>query len=475
MTTKLASFEDFQRQWREAGELVTEPTLSVAWRRYQHVSQDKYKGLPEHTEPSLEQLKEAFRPLLGQAWLADLIMSHKYLTLPASTTPWTATGIHVLEDQAISVFATGRTWRSRMLDLYLPPQFNLWYKIGINGSVFNSTHATRTFKCINGEPGELYIANQFPGMFQERYGGRVSGDLSVYNNADGKFELLIIRWRQGATIEDIAALFDKILISCSKDDYYGLVEIGSRRMHSDYFVRSFPAGWKLLWFLGVSEVFFQEQGSDVQGTQIDLVATNSHPAITHDDFDAEALVLHSPLEPTVTNSLSQPVIRCKPNHTVGILQKDIQPPLPLNRSTSATWSWNITALPSRLREDTSISHDYLSLAFEFENGRDITYTWSWELPVGFGYECPLAAWKAREYHVVIRSGTKELGTWLDEKRNIYEDYFKYVNAENRARLVPEQIVRVWLIAGNRWQRHEGEMLIKQIHLQNGHDCSLTIL
>lgn len=453
---------------------MNERMLDVAWRRYQQVNHDDYRTSIERDDPTRQQLEVAFEPLLAQPWLAGRIASHKYMTLKANTVPWTATGIHIKEDQAISVFPTGRTWRSRLLDLYLPPQFNLWYRIGLNGSVFNSTHATRTFKCINGEAGELYIANQFPGMFQERCGGRISTDLSVYDKAEGKFELLIIQWQQGVTIEDIVKSFDQVLQSSSQDDYFGLIATGSRRMHSDYFVYSFPSGWKLLWFLGVSEIFYQEASPSNPNTQVDLPETPSHPAITHDDFDAEILVLHSPLERTAT-SFTQPMIRCRPDHNVGILQKDIQPPFTFTPATTATWSWNIIALPSRLREDTSISHDYLSLAFEFENGRDITYTWSWELPVEYGYECPLAAWKAREYHVVIRSGTTGLGTWLDERRNIFEDYVRHVNGGEKERGMPKQIVRVWLIAGNRWQRHEGEMLIKQIRLHGDQDDELEIL
>ena len=41
-----------------------------------------------------------------------------------------------------------------------------------------------------------------------------------------------------------------------------------------------------------------------------------------------------------------------------------------------------------------------------------------------------------------------------------------MNAGDLSKHVPEQIVRVWLIAGNRWQRHRGEMLIKNIALSD---------
>ena len=118
----------------------------------------------------------------------------------------------------------------------------------------------------------------------------------------------------------------------------------------------------------------------------------------------------------------------------------------------------VSALPSRLPEDEARSHDYLSIAVEFENGRDITYCWSWGLPVNHGFWCPLPTWRDREFHVVIRSGEECLGHWLSERRNIYEDYRLYMGSP------PERIVRVWLIASSRWQRLRGEMQIRKILL-----------
>jgi hypothetical protein len=64
----------------------------------------------------------------------------------------------------------------------------------------------------------------------------------------------------------------------------------------------------------------------------------------------------------------------------------------------------VDALPSELPEDTQLSHDYLSVAVEFSDGRDLTYTWSRELPVETSYWCPLPGWSDREHHLVVRSG-----------------------------------------------------------------------
>jgi len=465
------NYENFKQHWQRSGEAQSDTILDVAWRRYQHVQAEDYKTIPESNEPSLDQLKEYLELLIDRPGISELCSKRVYLTLPASNIPWTPTGIHVKPEQPVTIFAAGRTWRSKILDLYLPPQFNLWYRIGVNGPIFNSTHDTKTFNSGDGQSGELFIANQFPGSFHDRDGGRLGGNLSVYDIAEGAFQIGIIQWNEGMNIyEDIRAAMRHMWDTSHRltwegalveADPFGLLSIARERLASDYFVHFFPTNWSLLWFLGVSEIFTQEQFEAVKSEQQpDQPLEIQDPRLN----DSEAISPSSEPVSRILPNDSTPMIRCIPNKNVGILQKNLAPIVPLRPTTIASWSWNIVALPSRLREDTALSHDYLSLAFEFENGRDLTYTWSWELPVGFGYWCPLAAWCDREYHVVIRSGTEQLGQWLDETRNIYQDYQDYVNAGDYSKHVPEQIVRVWLIAGNRWQRHRGEMLIKSILL-----------
>ena len=50
--------------------------------------------------------------------------------------------------------------------------------------------------------------------------------------------------------------------------------------------------------------------------------------------------------------------------TSGILQKEVS--LPFEPGTRLRWRWRVDALPSELPEDSALSHDYLSLAVEFE-------------------------------------------------------------------------------------------------------------
>lgn len=245
------SFEQFERQWQQSGELCTDTVLDVAWRRYQHVQADDHETKPESAEPSLEQLQAALKPILQHPEIAARVSRYKFFTLRAGTIPWTPTGIFVLEEQPVSIFATGRTWRSKLLDLYLPPQFNLWYRIGVNGSVFNSTHDTKTFNCTADQAGEeLYVTNQFPGGFAARMGGRVGGNLSAYDTAEGAFQVVIIQWKEGMNIyEDVRGSLSRMhglslhlaANGNSEADPYGLISTGLERMSSNYITEHFPA------------------------------------------------------------------------------------------------------------------------------------------------------------------------------------------------------------------------------------------
>ncbi len=125
--------------------------------------------------------------------------------------------------------------------------------------------------------------------------------------------------------------------------------------------------------------------------------------------------------------------------------------LPFLPGTRLRWAWRMEELPSKVREDVLLTHDYLSIAVEFDNGQDITYYWSAELPEGTGFRCPIPTWTARETHVVARSGREGLGQWLREDRDVLADYEAKIGGP-----LPGKIVRVWLIAVSLFQHTEGK-------------------
>jgi hypothetical protein len=145
---------------------------------------------------------------------------------------------------------------------------------------------------------------------------------------------------------------------------------------------------------------------------------------------------------------------CHTERDVGILRRDVD--VPLTDATRLRWSWRVDELPSELAEDALPTHDYLSIALEFDNGQDLTWHWSAELPPGHHYRCPLPHWRERETHWVVRSGTADLGRWVDDERPVRADYEAAVGDP------PERIVGVWFIAVSVFQGGRGECAYRDV-------------
>jgi hypothetical protein len=126
------------------------------------------------------------------------------------------------------------------------------------------------------------------------------------------------------------------------------------------------------------------------------------------------------------------------------------------------WRWRVDRLPSSLPEHVQPTHDYLSIAVEYDNGQDLTYYWSAALPPDTVYKCPLPWWSTRETHWVVRCGMRELGNWLSESRRLKPDYEQAIGGA-----LPAKIVRVWLIANSVFQRGHGEARFCDIALVSG--------
>ena len=435
--TEMLSKKDFEANWKTfPNESQTPIATDAAWRRYQHVFTgppnapyaQPLTSKPTYSDPDAKTLQINFMTVVS----SPSISAWQVIEVSGNRPPWTPTGLHLSSGQCVTTLATGRVWRNKLLDLWLGPQFGLWFKVGVDGRVFNGKSATNTF--TTKEEGELYVSTQFPGQFGNPHGGRLQGPLSAYDSVEGGYCVVVLVWKVGITEDDVRGELGSFIDNEGYDESGLMMAEVVRLSNLAQQGESMPEGWSFLWFLGQSDHFTQ----------------------------------------SVDPSGSVESICCRPHGKAGIIQKSIDPPVPLNPSTILSWDWLITALPSRLREDLTISHDYLSIAVEFENGRDLTYTWSWELPVGYGYWCPLATWSDREYHIVLRSGTEELGEWFSESRNVHRDYEQYI-LEGNDGLVPKQIVRVWLIAGSRWQRHLGEMTVRNVGMRVGRESELQIL
>ncbi|MDD5037265.1 MAG: DUF3047 domain-containing protein [Methylococcaceae bacterium] len=333
-----------------------------------------------------------FETLLSQLPKEDL-RDVAFIDIPSDRKPWRDTGIDLSAGEWITTFAMGRTYL-KGTELWFGADFQFWCRIGLEGEIFRGTRASNTFAVE--KAGRLYLASNFPGQWSTRTGDLATPD-EVYEQVTGSLSVLIVRWRvdPGEGLEKLAELGDVGELITGEIDRLNHPVIS-------------PPGWDYLWFLGPAEIY--------------------RPC--HVPEKASAICCHT-------------------HRDVGLLQKDVE--LPLKPNTRLRWAWGMERLPSAVREDTLPTHDYLSIAVEFDNGQDITYYWSAELPVGTGYRCPIPTWTARETHVVIRSGAEGLGQWFSEERDIYRDYREFIGGP-----APANIVKVWLIAVSLFQGQEGD-------------------
>jgi hypothetical protein len=65
-----------------------------------------------------------------QPWIASLspqaLAGHAFHYLPATSPPWFDTGMDLAAGDRITLMAEGRVFLSRLLDIWVPPSFQLW-------------------------------------------------------------------------------------------------------------------------------------------------------------------------------------------------------------------------------------------------------------------------------------------------------------------------------------------------------------
>jgi Protein of unknown function (DUF3047) len=120
--------------------------------------------------------------------------------------------------------------------------------------------------------------------------------------------------------------------------------------------------------------------SNICGGQAHLQSPRKLPAGWHNFFMLGG-------GPVIFNDIGNGAISCGPLKNAGILQRPVA--VELQPQTKLSWRWIVEELPSRLPEDQLTSHDYLSIAAEFDDGQDLTYFWSSSLPVGKAFRCPI--------------------------------------------------------------------------------------
>ena len=103
-----------------------------------------------------------------EPWVAalppDLLAEHSFHYLPASKPPWLDSGIDLDAGDTVTLLAAGRVFVSRLLDIWVPPAFQLWCRVGDAGPVLRDTRDTHTF--VAERPGRLWLGGSFPGEWR---------------------------------------------------------------------------------------------------------------------------------------------------------------------------------------------------------------------------------------------------------------------------------------------------------------------
>jgi hypothetical protein len=302
--------------------------------------------------------------------------------------PWKDLGITLAKGQEATFLIGGRVWLSRAQDLWVEPGVAFHVRTRGTRPLFNPMNNTGTLTAT--ADGPLEMARSLVEF--ENEAGELAVPKDAYVKADARIYGVALVWN-GRAVAGLESLL-------AHGDVDGVVAAELARLRSP---RKLPAGWNNFFMLGGGPVIFNDIG---HGT-----------------------------------------ISCQPLKNAGILQRPVA--IALKPQTTLSWRWIVEELPSRLPEDQLTSHDYLSIAAEFDDGQDLTYFWSSSLPVGKAFRCPIPRWTPLESHMVVRSGLADLGKWVSDERDVYADYKEHIGGPATS------IVRVWLLGVSLFQRRAG--------------------
>jgi hypothetical protein len=337
--------------------------------------------------------REATKPVNGAALLqllSTVADDVQLIQVPVKRPPWTSTSIHADVGDRITWLAWGHVDLLKPLGVAVGPSMGLLCRVG-NGNPVASGRSTRTFTAACG--GVVQVAGRAPGWVQD------DGSIVVdrvpyrlpYRAVTGMLSAIVVRWPPRADPREALA-------SVASRDQSGLCGAEAARLANP---PQPPPGWNPLPATGEEEIWAPAD----RGVRLDC------------------------------------------NDNVGIIRHPVD--APLTSTLRLRWSWRIDELPSQLPEDTKITHDYLSIALQFDDGQDLTWYWSSALPEGFSYRCPLDYWRKVETHIVVHSGPPNVGSWVNEDRGVLADHQAAIGGPAPARVVNAWLIGVSLFQGGR--------------------------
>ena len=340
---------------------------------------------PSFLDPA--ELIGGLKALISKAESAELL-EFRVLDLSGSELPWKDLGITLAKGQEATFLLGGRVFLSREQDLWVEPGVAFHVRTRGARAMFNPMRNTGTMTAA--ADGPLEMARSLVEFQNEE--GELAVPQNAYAQADAHIYGLALVWR-GKALAGLTSLLNY-------GDVGGVIGAELARLHS---YRKLPAGWHNFFMLGGGPVIFNDIGNGA--------------------------------------------ISCEPLKSAGILQRPVA--VELKPQTKLSWRWIVEELPSLLPEDQLTSHDYLSIASEFDDGQDLTYFWSSSLPVGTAFRCPIPRWTPLESHMVVRSGLADLGKWVSDERDIYADYKTHIGGPAKS------VVNIWLLGVSLFQRRSG--------------------
>ena len=301
------------------------------------------------------------------------------IRVEAGNEPWTPTGLTASRGAPITWLAKGNSWIGEPEGSPFGAGFQLRVRTGRRGPVLSGTGAT--FTTAAPHDGSIEVCSLYPGELGD-------DDSIVYDPIfpralfNGGFDVVVAAWNSGTEVSERLA------------EAVGRDRTGSCARELDRMANPVtpPGGWE-------------------PHRHIPLVGLHRR---RDDEIDVR--------------SRGQVEILCH------------EAPMTLTETLRLRWRWRMDQLPASGAEDTLFTHDYMSVAVEFDDGRDLTYQWSVGLPPETSYCCPLPHWREREWHLVVRSGLGGLGEWQSEERTLAADRAKAIGGAT-----PLKVVRVWLI------------------------------
>lgn len=341
----------------------------------------------EQSDPAPTDFVSGVKNIISRANSRELV-AYRFFQIKGNDLPWTDIGLHAAKGQQITFPLTGRLWLSREYDLWFNPGLIFHARTRGLRPMYNPMLDTGTMTAAH--RGPIEVARSAAEWATED--GVLRTPQDVYRKADVNITGVALVWRGDARLGVKSLL--------AHGDTGGFLSSELARIERG---RKLPVGWSNLFMLGGGQEIFSQGG------------------------DGEII--------------------CDSKGNASIIERPMR--VPLASRPRLAWRWKIDQLPSSVPEDQAVTHDYVSIGVKFEDGQDLTYIWSEQLPQGKVFRCPLPAWSAIETHMVVRSGKTDLGTWQSQERDIASDYSTHIGGPAKA------ISHIWLLAITPFQRRRG--------------------